>query len=747
MSEEDFERCYRELIRKSANNTQAVTSTRSQVVVYWLQGWTYVTIAKSLQISRSTVSKYLQDACTQFEVSKLQDLRVLFDRYEYIWNAEDREQVGTAFDNLPISHCQQPIGREKDIDRLLKLIDNRNIVWLKAIGGCGKTTTILAVANRCKNEHKFDAIVYISAQTEAIINNRRIPVPAQRTRLDIYRQIFNTFDRSELMYASISSMGEQSNYDHLHDCLCQLLQQYRTFLIFDNFDTDENYSALKQVIHRLPTSTRILVGSRQVFDEQNYRVEQLQFLDLLDAKILIWQRLRDRRCKLTDEQIDEIAKYTRGLPLAIEFIIGLVSIPGRDLSDLNRFLSGNPYPQDLLNYCLEKAIAQLKSKSLDRGYKILQSIALFPDSAPREALISIGDFQSVATFDRGIKELLNLSLIMVFDLDRYQLHPVVRAYLNNISQPATSNHLRHLLMRWYYDRFVTPFDESNWQEWQDYRSLEIEWINLAEVVDWCFYSFPHLYQECIDFWNCLKGFTLFCGRWEERKQWLEWLISAAETNRDKPTQALALYHQSFTITCMNETSSKARDLALAAWELDVDFNDRFNLAAHIATLHIYQKKHESFVLAKRWLEDAYNLSTNLSAVNLGHLKYCQAQAEFGLNHLDLAETLYREAFSLAQSIQHRRLAVYNQGGIIKILIAKGKLDEAEILLLDSLSCLIENKDARATAVCYGYLAILSKKKEDYDGWVKWHQLAIGSFQKLNMQHKASELIKMQFIGE
>jgi hypothetical protein len=256
-----------------------------------------------------------------------------------------------------------------------------------------------------------------------------------------------------------------------------------------------------------------------------------------------------------------------------------------------------------------------------------------------------------------------------------------------------------------------------------------------------------LYQECIDFWNCLKGFTLFCGRWEERKQWLEWLMSAAETNRDKSTQALALYHQSFTITCMNETSSKARDLALAAWELDVNFTDRFNLAAHIATLHIYQKNQHSFTLAKRWLEDAYSSFPNLSNLNSGHLKYCQAQAEFGLNNLDLAEALYRESLALAQTIHHRRLAVYNQGGIIKILMAKGRLDEAKILLIDSLSCLIENKDARGTAICYGYLSILNKKKGSYDDWIKWHKLAISSFQKLNMQHKASELAKMKFIGD
>jgi HrpA-like RNA helicase len=73
---------------------------------------------------------------------------LLIDRYEHIWHPEDRSPVVTGFDNLPICYCQKPVGREKDIDRLLKLIDNRNVVWLKAMGGCGKTTTILAVAKR-----------------------------------------------------------------------------------------------------------------------------------------------------------------------------------------------------------------------------------------------------------------------------------------------------------------------------------------------------------------------------------------------------------------------------------------------------------------------------------------------------------------------------------------------------------------------------------------------------------------------
>jgi DNA-binding CsgD family transcriptional regulator len=760
MSAEDFKITYQEFIHKSPQDRgKGDTSTRSQLIIALLQGLTNTEVTELLGIAKDTIRQYRSRTFHEFEVENFTELKQLFDRYPQIWNPEYKDEIvtkiaeiRTQFNNLPIRHCRQPIGREGDIDRLLKSIDKYNLVWVKGIGGCGKTTTLLEVANCCLDGAiKFDAIVYISAQTEGIINSRRIALPAQRTLVDIYRQIFNTFDRGELMYANISTTGDESNYDRLHDCLCQLLQQYQTLLIFDNFDTDENYYAMSQAIHRLPASTRVLVGSRQVFD-RNYHLYELQFLAPTDAEKLIRDRLRKRQCKLTDRQIDLIVKHTGGLPLAIEFTVGLVAIPGREVRDLERFFNSNPYPDELLDYCLEQSLEQLRQNRPDWGYQIIQAIALFPDSAPREALIALTKLTKITTgFDRSIEQLLDLSLIISVENDRYTLHPVVRAYLNHIliSQPATTNHLRQLWMQWYYDKFVKEFDESNWHDWQDYRSIELEWNNLSEVVDWCFYSFPHLYQQCIDFWNSLKGFTLFCGRWQERKQWLEWLIKAAELQDDRETLALSLYHQSLTIACIDETDrhGKARDLALAAWELGVDFNDRFNLVNHIAALQIRQQTPESFDLAKNWLEDALNLPTDLSNLNLAQIKYHQAQVEFGLNNLDLAQSLYQTSLALAQSEHHQRLAVLNQGGIAKILIAKGEFDRAKTLLLQSLDRLIENKDTRPIAICYAYLAMLSQKQENCDEWMKWRQLAIEKFQQLNMHQQTGEFAKMQFAAK
>ena len=755
MSAEDFQITYQDFIRKYPQDlNKGDTSRRSQAIIAMLKGLTTAEVAAELKIEHITIRQYRSRTFKDFEVKDFAALKQLFDRYPQIWNPEDGSEtvtniakVETQFNNLPIRHCIQPIGRAGDIDRLLKSIPKYDVIWVRGIGGCGKTTTLLEVANCCLDgAEKFDAIIYISAQTEGIINNQRIALAAQRDIVDIYRQIFNTFDRGELMYANIASRGEELNYDHLNNYLCQLLQKYRTLLIFDNFDTQENYDALRQVIHRIPRSTRILVGSRQIFDS-NYQTYDLKFLAALDAEKLIRYRLQKRKCKLTDGQIASIIKCAGGLPLAIEFIIGLVAIPDRDASDLEQFFQGNLYPGDLLEYCLGKAIKQLQKSQANLGDKLIKAIALFPDSAPRDALIELTKSNQMLTrFDRSIQQLFDLSLIMTVEIDRYTLHPVVRAYLNNIltSQPAITNHLRQSWMQWYHDKFVKEFDKYNWHDWQDYRSLEIEWDNLSAVINWCFNSSPYLYERSINFWNLLTGFTLVCGYWQERKQWLEWLITDAKLQDDRSTLALALYHLSFTMTCMDDTSSDARKIALEAWDLDVDFKDRLNLFVHIAALSIREQTQRSLNSAQAWLADADRLFDNLSTLDQSIVKYYQAEVEFSLKNLDLALSYYQSALSLAMANSHQKFMAYNQGKIALIKIEQGKLAEAETLLVNSLNKLIENKDARAIAFCHAYLAILKQKQGNYDAWVKWHTMAIESFQQLNMHQQAGEFAKMQF---
>jgi tetratricopeptide (TPR) repeat protein len=759
LSEEDFTSRYRKYIHIGPKDTSKTNiSNKAQVITYFLQNRKKNEIAELLGLSPFTVSKYKSDTLIEFGVGSLEELQDMFQIYAHITTqtptpAPETPTTTTQFNNLPHSHFRETIERTQDIEKLLNLISKKPVVWLQAIGGAGKTTTLLQLAHHCRQQpNNFDAIIYISAQTETLSHSGKTPLPADRTLPDIYRQIFTTFDRCELMYTSPinDQSNDPSNHKHLHNCLCQILQQHRTLLIFDNFDTEANYHALQQTIHNIPATTRVLVGSRRTFNI-NYHTHQLSTLSTTDAEKLIKNHLRKHKSKLPPAYITQIIEYTGGLPLAIEIIIGLIIMRGGTAIELKQFFNGNHTGQELLEYLLDKTITHLQQHQPNEnfGYKILQAIALFPDSATQDALIHIANFTNLPTcFDRGLSQLQDLSLVVPLGNDRYKLHQVVHTYMNNLltNDPPTINHLQQRWMEWYHHKFVSQFNEQNWHDWQDYEPLKTEWLNISAVVDWCFHKSPTQYQKCIEFCNALKGFTLFRGYWQERQQWLGWLSTAAQYQPDPQTLALALYHQSLTNAYLDEAdrSGKALQLAMAAWELNVEFNDRFNLMIHIAMTHLARQTPENLNLAKKWLLDATQYKKNLSDTDSFKIKYYQAELEFSLQNFDAALALCQEAIDLPGASQNQRFVVFAQGRMAKIYIEQGQLEKAETLLINSIDPLTQNRDVRATALCQYLFAILKRKQKNENGWKHWRKMAIDSFDRLNMHREAHNLLKMTF---
>ncbi len=770
-SQAEFELAYREFIQRfPQDGGTGDTSTRSQAILLLLQGVASAEVVELLQISEGTLRKYRSQASRHFEVKNFAALQELFDRHRQIWDTElsqekvaENTETSVRFNNIPNRIVRiasplanhHPIGRDRDLDRIFSSLDKHDLVWLKGMGGCGKTTLLLEIAHRCLVDlpAKFEAIVYISAQTESWSYNRRIALPARRTHQDIYRQIFTTFNCGEVMYASLED-GAASSDRHLHDRLCQLLAQYRTLLIFDNFDTQENYFILRQVTHQLPAQTRILVGSREVFDA-SYHLEELKTLRAKDAQDLVKARLQKRQYKLSDVNIQRIVKYTAGLPLAIEIVVGLTAIPGRTERDLERFLKTNPVPQDLLAYCLDNAIDSLQADPRDspkgtlreRAYDILKTITLFPTTAPKAAVMKINHLDRLPlAFDREIQKLVDLSLIIPDENERYGLHPIVRAYVSRLlaAVPPIHNQLRARWVEWYYKEFARDYDDTNWLDWQDYSAIEAEWQNICALMDWCFDR--DLYRTCLDFWRVLKGFTLFRGRWEEREQWLECLIAAAQIEGDANALPLVQYHQSLTLAYRDESdlTGKARFLAQSAWESGIDLEDRFYIATHLAALYLKQADPSSLALAEKLLTDAGNLKPQLSARDLFVIEYYRGEIAARARNFDLALSRYQQALKLAQSSQYRRYIEYTQGRIGGVLTELGRFDEAEVLLINVLTELSKERDARAIAFCQLLLTNLKLKQGQKDGWLKWRSLAIASFEKLNMQNETKRAMQMQF---
>jgi hypothetical protein len=67
-------------------------------------------------------------------------------------------------------------------------------------------------------------------------------------------------------------------------------------------------------------------------------------------------------------------------------------------------------------------------------------------------------------------------------------------------------------------------------EWQDYRAIDREWLNIRDVVEHCI-SVDRL-ADFSQLWQNLHGYTLLCGKWAERSIWLELWVTKIEDRAD-----------------------------------------------------------------------------------------------------------------------------------------------------------------------------------------------------------------------
>lgn len=83
--------------------------------------------------------------------------------------------------------------------------------------------------------------------------------------------------------------------------------------------------------------------------------------------------------------------------------------------------------------------------------------------------------------------------------------------------------------------------------------LEEEWENLQAVFDWC--SNQERYDVIKAFWcaeesSSVVDFTLTYGLWEDRLNWLDWLMSTAGARGDSPSDLDTLASHAYTLTLM-----------------------------------------------------------------------------------------------------------------------------------------------------------------------------------------------------
>lgn len=662
--------------------------------------------------------------------------------FEQHWNTTYgiSSPVSPPRHNLPQRRHTKFIGHKAELESLLKLLtqSQQQLVSIEGMAGVGKTTLALEAAYRFVERSNFAAIIFSSAQSEQFLGShltRRFL--ADRNLQDIFQVISRTLNRLDELPAQLE--------DQIH-CIYELLAEQPTLLILDNIENATNQIDTIAFLSDLPPTVKVIITSRVRLGIG--QVINLNPLPSEESDKLTLHRAKAQNLDLRPDQRRLIWKSTGGLPLAITYLVGSLAHGGLSLSDALPPLANS----DLALFCFAQSINQLKSHSHSPAYLILLSLSLFTDGASAAAIAYITQIDPDGdALHTGLQQLNQASLAFSVVPGRYSLHSLTQEYvqseLNTQSEIAATLH-----RQWqdWYTELLSPFKALDWQDWHDYSTLDAEWKNIRSIVDGCIAQGK--YEDAVEFWSCLKGYTLLVGKWQQRLNWLELLLQMAINRNDWATCVELRFHQSVTFAFIDETDSqeKAIQLALETWDQHHNLNRavQFDLAMYIAALYIRKQSHPQdqanyFQSASIWLESGKEIlehnSAEPSPPHFFQLYYYQAELEFCSGEQSKAYTNYIQAEKLARKAKCQRFSYYASGRIGLILAQRGHLAEAEKYLKKLLQATEKYHDLRAGNICRFMLADVKKQQGDWKIAQEYAQEARSRFMKLKMKRETDQV--------
>jgi tetratricopeptide (TPR) repeat protein len=341
--------------------------------------------------------------------------------------------------NLPQRSYTRFVGRQAELEKLTQLLlphprSRHFVVTLDGIGGVGKSALALELAYRYRDgylalppDERFEAIVWASAK-RTLLTAGGIQQRAQsfNTLADLYREIATVLEQPAIL---------QADTDGRRGLVERALTAQRTLLIVDNLETVDDEELLS-FLREIPDPTKVIVTTRHRIDIA-YTI-RLAGMPEPDAQALMLVEAARKNVELPAEMTGDLYRRTGGLPLAIVWSIGLISLGHSVDSVLRRLGSGH---SDIARFCFAESVARIRDRD---AYRLLLALALFESHVGRAMLGEVAGLGAdVIGRDDGLAALLQLSLVEQKG-DRFFLLPLTQSYaLEELAaRPELENKLR-----------------------------------------------------------------------------------------------------------------------------------------------------------------------------------------------------------------------------------------------------------------------------------------------------------------
>jgi len=725
-------------------------NTKKDLLLALLCGYSLKKISKDLHKDNAAIRTVLSNIYRDIETLtgernntvKSSNLIYILEKHGYRRGSVVAVIKGRSIpQNLPSPTYTEFIGREADMNKLLERLSpdhGAHMITVHGIGGVGKTALVLEAAYLCLKASRenlvglprFDAIIFTSAKQQELIPDSILRrQQGQRNLRDIFREIANALGDPTII---------QSPPNDQFDRIRQSLSKQRTLLIVDNMETIEDRNEVIEFLYNLPICIKVVITTREQIALLPIRLRNLPSEDGLQ---LIQQQAEEKGIAINKEDSKLLYDRTGGIPLAIVYAIGQLSSGYSLNSVLERLASATG---DVARFCFEQSVQGMRGQA---PYKLLISLAIFPDSPIQAALVEVAGLTSAPdSVNDGLARLQQLSLVNLNpEKKRYEMLSLTREYAlaELAAHPDFEREARQRWLKWYLD-FAHSYAGEDWEKWIHYNKLEEEQGNLRAVLYWC--KDQDHYQEVRDLWLLLNHYANLYAYWDDRLDWLQWLIEESERRGEWSSLIKMMIRKTWLLIreCSQQSLKDADEMLCRAWVLrdHADLCVQADLAENIARLRIRQN---DYIEARAWLDTEQRLVNQANLEPQKHIRhyipilYHRAVIFYRERKYAEAKISFQEVMHSAEKIDWYRVINSAQNWLADIAIEQGDRDGAQKLLIKGLTVAESNKNKRRLARYQRSLARWEIKWGSIDKARQFSTKAMDSFKHLGMTQDAEEM--------
>ncbi len=555
------------------------------------------------------------------------------------------------------------------VDRIIGELSHPRVWTVSLVGtaGAGKTSLVYQVTQQCQDRELFDAIIWTSAKQESLTPEGIVALAHYTTSLDtILDTIGTTLGKREVL--SMSRTEEKLAI------IRELLLTINCLVVIDNLETlsEETVDRIFAFLKDLPGPSKALITSRKRHYSET--IVTLPGMSAEEAPKFMRIEAEMRGLPpLSEEERRLIYQKTTGIPLAMQYAIGLMAVYGYSVEQAIE----PGVPQDiLLDYMFEGAYDKLA----EREKKVLHVMPIFTDPTSAQAIGAVSSVKE-AQLTVGLGRLYRLFLIEKIDRDCYEVLPAAQSFLESILRrdgllvngKPVSDFLvegHRNLAKYYANRLGGMKIDDR------LAFVRHEKRNVLSLMEWCYKNKE--WQLVVDLVSEIGNPLGILGYWDKRMVWAKRAVEACDAIGDIECKAwFEIYDIGWTLIRRGEVKVAKRviqkNLRLAeenGYER-VEALALHNLGRLARDIGEYEEALEllerSLGLWSKLGEKDWIVSANGS---LGVLKYKMGNLPEAQRHFEEALELrgeIGESGGIAQSLSNLAQVIFAQGDIERAL--------------------------------------------------------------------------------